>query len=239
MIQAKPIMNTQSIGRELAANGFVLPNGQIARDLLRKLDDIFTKPNPQAGRRDLLAAVPVTQSLLADTFLCSLIQQLFDSPAFVVRATLFDKQPAANWSVTWHQDRAIAVEAKHDVAGYGPWSIKNQVHHVEPPVDVLERMTSIRLHLENCTDAHGPLVVSPRTHGQGRLRGDHATQAIQSHGEQVCCVNAGSVLVMKPLTLHRSSKMADGLRRRVIHLDCADRSLPNLLAWKYRAAFAH
>lgn len=239
MNQTRPTINTESIGKELAAMGFVLPGGQISPDLLRKLDEIFTKPNPQAGRRDLLAAVPFTQSLLADPFLCGLIQQLFDGPAFVVRATLFDKQPAANWSVTWHQDRAIAVEAKHDVAGYGPWSIKNQVPHVEPPVEVLEPITSIRLHLENCTEAHGPLVVSPRTHGQGRLQGGQTTQAIQSNGEQVCCVDAGSVLVMKPLMLHRSSKMADGLRRRVIHLDCTDRSLPHPLAWKYRATFAH
>src|SRR5262245_17751494 len=39
-----------------------------------------------------------------------------------VRAVLFDKTAATNWSVGWHQDRAIVVVERIDVAGFGPWT---------------------------------------------------------------------------------------------------------------------
>lgn len=230
-------MEIATIRDELNRNGFVLPQGRIAPSLLSALDDVFLEPDYHAGRRDLLSAEPLTQKLLNDPFICQIIDQLFDQQAFVVRATLFDKQPDANWSVTWHQDQAIAVNERHDLPGFGPWSIKNGIQHVEPPVDILEHMTAIRLHLEDCTAAHGPLVVSPKTHLFGRLTGNKITQAIETHGEETTTVNAGSVLVMKPLTLHRSSKMAEGKRRRVIHLDCTDQFLPEPLVWKYGATF--
>lgn len=214
-----------------------MPKGQIDPDLLIDLDRAFTETQPAAGRRDLLRAAPITQRLLDDPWLNNLTQEIFARPAFVVRATLFDKQPTANWSVTWHQDQAIAVQAKHPIDGYGPWSIKNSVQHVEPPLEILKNITSIRLHLEDCTIDHGPLVVSPGTHRQGRLLGEDISRVVDRHGEEACCLRAGSVLIMKPLTLHRSSKMRGGLRRRVIHLDCTDQELPEPLAWKYREAF--
>lgn len=223
---------------QLNHNGFALPPGRIDSDLLSRLDRCFADLVPRAGLRNLLDDFPVARQLLADPFLLQLTRQLFDQPAFVVRATLFDKQPDTNWSVAWHQDQAIAVEKRHDLTGFGPWSIKDGVPHVEPPINILERMTSIRLHLEDCTEDHGPLVVSPATHRLGRLIGDEVAQAVQTHGEVACHINAGSTLVMKPLTLHRSSKMTRGNRRRVIHLDCSDQPLPPPLTWKYNAAFA-
>ncbi|MEM8738479.1 MAG: phytanoyl-CoA dioxygenase family protein [Planctomycetota bacterium] len=232
-------MKTVLLRDQLEANGFVLPKGLIDSSLLDALDQTFTKFDRQAGRRDLLSAEPITQRLLRDPFLCQLVDGLFDRQAFVVRATLFDKQPNANWSVTWHQDQAIAVSDRHDCPGFGPWSIKNGVQHVEPPRDVLERMTAIRLHLEDCTEAHGPLIISPKTHLLGRLTGDKISQVVRDYGEEVVTINAGSVLVMKPLTLHRSLKMAEGKRRRAIHLDCTDQALPEPLAWKYNAGFGH
>lgn len=46
-----------------------------------------------------------------------------------VRGILFDKIPAENWTVPWHQDTAIAVAKRVDVVGYGPWSLKDGVIH--------------------------------------------------------------------------------------------------------------
>lgn len=139
--------------------------------------------------------------------------------------------------MTWHQDQAVAVREKHSVDGFGPWSIKNDVHHVEPPLGVLEQITAIRIHLEDCTIQNGPLMVSPGTHRRGRIVGEEIHPIVQTHGEETCVLGAGSALLMKPLTLHRSSKTQAGRRRRVIHLDCTDASLPQPLHWKYQAAF--
>lgn len=49
----------------------------------------------------------------------------------------FSKSQAGNWGVPWHQDRVIAVAARHEVAGFENWSKKAGVWHCEPPLAVL------------------------------------------------------------------------------------------------------
>jgi hypothetical protein len=73
-----------------------------------------------------------------------------------VRAILFDKTAANNWMVPWHQDRTIAVHARHEVPGFGPWSVKGGVVHVEPPFDVIAGMITIRAHLDACGEDNAP-----------------------------------------------------------------------------------
>lgn len=36
-----------------------------------------------------------------------------------VKGIVFDKTPAANWKVPWHQDLTICVERRIDVNGFG------------------------------------------------------------------------------------------------------------------------
>jgi hypothetical protein len=69
----------------------------------------------------------------------------------------------------WHQDRAIAVRDRVDVPGFGPWSVKAGLVHVEPPVDILERMLAVRLHLDDCGEDNGPLRVLPGSHAWAGL----------------------------------------------------------------------
>jgi hypothetical protein len=40
-----------------------------------------------------------------------------------VSAKLFDKSASRNWALGWHQDRTIAVRARIDTPGYGPWTV--------------------------------------------------------------------------------------------------------------------
>jgi hypothetical protein len=84
--------------------------------------------------------------------------------AFAVPATLFDKTADANWLVPWHQDLTICVKKKVDVPGYGPWTIKAGVPHVQPPVAILDRRLAVRIHLDNCSERNGALRVLPGTH---------------------------------------------------------------------------
>ena len=65
-----------------------------------------------------------------------------------MRAILFDKTPATNWSLGWHQDRTIAVAKRADVNGFGPWTVKSGLLHVAPPFDILVRMVTLRVHLD-------------------------------------------------------------------------------------------
>jgi len=146
---------------------------------------------------------------------------------------LFDKIPEANWKVGWHQDTLVAVRdvesrARKQAVGFGAWSEKAGVLHVRPPVEVLQRMISIRLHLDDCSEENGPLRVLSATHRHGILDDAHLQKEIEQ-GEPfavTCTAQRGAMLVMKPLLLHASSPSISAAHRRVIHVDFATETLP-------------
>lgn len=148
---------------------------------------------------------------------------------FPVRGLLFDKTPESNWKVPWHQDLSIAVAARVEAPGFGPWSVKDGVVHVQPPVEVLETMITLRLHLDDCGPDNGPLRVLPGTHALGKVAAPP-----ENVSEVVCCLPAGGALLMRPLLLHASSPAVAPGRRRVIHLEFASGALPGGLEWANR-----
>ncbi len=111
--------------------------------------------------RNLLEAVPAVAALAVSPQMRALTIPVLGPDVFPVRGILFDKTPGANWNVLWHQDLSIAVRERRDVPGFGPWSEKAGVVHVQPPPAVMERMLTVRLHLDDCEVANGPLLVLP------------------------------------------------------------------------------
>jgi ectoine hydroxylase-related dioxygenase (phytanoyl-CoA dioxygenase family) len=146
-------------------------------------------------------------------------------------ASSFDKIPDANWKVPWHQDVTIAVQDKVEVEGFGPWSMKSDVVHVQPPAYVLERILSVRLHLDTCGEADGALRVVPGSHRQGRIPEEQIPTVRQSSCEHVCALEVGGALLMRPLLLHASSPSHVPEHRRVVHLDFAAVELPGGMKW--------
>jgi hypothetical protein len=55
------------------------------------------------------------------------------------------------------------VESRLPVPGFGPWSTKSGVIHVQPPAHILERMLAVRIHLDPTDDTNGALRVLPGT----------------------------------------------------------------------------
>jgi len=43
----------------------------------------------------------------------------------------------------------IAVRERREAEGFGPWSEKEGVPHVQPPAEILEKMVAIRVHLDD------------------------------------------------------------------------------------------
>lgn len=181
--------------------------------------------------RNLLSRVPDVRDLADGPALRSLVEAVLGPGAFCVRGLLFDKAPGANWHVGWHQDRAIAVRERVDTEGFGPWSVKAGVPHVEPPIDVLQRMVTLRVHLDDCDGSNGPLRVLPASHRAGKLDGDAVRRWIDQHDAVTCTVPRGGVLLMRPLLLHASSPAARPVHRRVVHLEYAADPLPGALQW--------
>lgn len=147
-----------------------------------------------------------------------------------VRALLLDKTPLRNWSVPWHQDRTIAVAARADAAGFGPWSIKAGVAHVEPPFALLSAMLTLRLHLDDCDDANGPLRVALGSHCR-RVEALDVGGVVAQSTQLSCLAAAGDVWMYATPILHASIRAARPSRRRVVQLDYSADDLPAGLRW--------
>ena len=154
------------------------------------------------GIRNLLTLVPAVAQVAKHDAVRSLVEPLLGKSAQVVRGIFFDKTPDANWKVRWHQDLSIAVQEKRDVEGFGPWSVKAGIQHVQPPVSILENMLSVRLHLDDTTEENGALRVIAGSHRHGRLSADEI-QRWRAEGDIATCpVPRGGAFVMRPMLLH-------------------------------------
>jgi hypothetical protein len=148
-----------------------------------------------------------------------------------VRALLFDKNDGANWSLAWHQDRTIAVRARHDVSGFGPWTRKAGQWHVAPPLSVLERMATVRIHLDDVDEGNAPLLIAPGSHRLGLVGEQHIDGVVQRCGVEACLADVGDVWFYSTLILHASERARPGRRRRVLQMDYAAFDLPGGLEW--------
>jgi hypothetical protein len=148
-----------------------------------------------------------------------------------VRAVLFDKTPANNWAVAWHQDRTVAVRERREVAGFGPWSTKAGVPHVEPPFAVIEGMLTLRAHLDPCGETNSPLWIAPGSHRLGRVPSGEAAETARRLEAVACLADVGDVWAYSTSILHASERAAEPARRRVLQVDYAAADLPGGLEW--------
>ena len=186
--------------------------------------------NRIGGVRNLLQDRRVADIALSPS-LRSLLSDCVGKSMFPVRAIFFDKTEKANWRVPWHQDLAIAVAKRIETSGFDAWSMKEGVHHVQPPREILEAMVAVRLHLDDCDAMNGALKVIPGSHRQGRLDGGEIDRMVQRGRAVTCEVPKGGVLLMRPLLLHASSPAEKPSHRRVLHIEYVGVELPNGLKW--------
>ncbi len=228
---------------EFEKNGFAIVPDVVGPAELAALERAVAALQPggavldRGGRvyasRDLLREIPRVRALAEAKRVRSIIEQLLGNEAFPVRGLLFDKSPAANWMVPWHQDLTIAVRKRVDTPGFGPWTLKGGVPHVRPPWAILERMVAFRLHLDDDAPERGPLRVIPGSHRAGRLDALTTQAWLERTSPVSCLVPRGGALVMRPLLLHASRASDDRgeSHRRVIHLEFAAEQLPGGLEW--------
>jgi ectoine hydroxylase-related dioxygenase (phytanoyl-CoA dioxygenase family) len=221
---------------ELTRDGFAICQGTIDPAALDPAVDALegehsqTLASRRAGFRDIFA-IPSLAELAQRPELRHLASLLLGKEAFVVRALLFDKSAAANWKVAWHQDLTICVRERIDTAGFGPWSQKEGIPHVQAPVEILDRMIALRLHLDPCVQSNGALRVLPGSHLDGKLTAAAIEAWRRSTPERLCAAARGDILVMRPLLLHASSTASEPSHRRVLHLEFAADELPGGLQW--------
>jgi hypothetical protein len=207
------------VNQLLKQNGFELvPHVLDERDCQELI--VSLGPVNGAGRRGLLD-VSIVAKLATSVRLLDLVRPHLKSEPRAVRAIYFDKSAGINWLVAWHQDLTISVRRRVDVPGFGPWSTKDGVPHVQPPIELLEQMLTVRLHLDDCDETNGALRIIPASHSFGRLSAERIIQLRQKNSEFVCCASAGDALLMFPLLLHASNRSRSTHRRRILHIEFA------------------
>jgi hypothetical protein len=148
-----------------------------------------------------------------------------------VRAILFDKNSERNWPLAWHQDRAIAVRTRINVPGYGPWTRKAGVEHVAPPSDLLRKMLTMRIHLDDVPADNAPLLIAVGSHRAGVIREADLDAVVRASVVHPCTAARGDVWLYRTLILHASERAAMPSRRRVLQVDYSPDELPDGLEW--------
>ncbi|WP_448662772.1 phytanoyl-CoA dioxygenase family protein [Sphingomonas sp. CJ20] len=175
--------------------------------------------------------VPGLGALLAPDALGAIACRTLGAEARPVRAILFDKSDGNNWALGWHQDRTIAVTARVDTSGFGPWSVKAGLLHVEPPFAVIEAMVTMRIHLDAVPADNAPLLIAPGSHRLGRVPEAEIAGAVERCGTAMCLADAGDVWLYATPILHASAAASGHAHRRVLQVDFSAGTLPHGLEW--------
>ena len=167
-----------------------------------------------------MGLLPVAR-IAHDNYLITLACEALGPSAFPYRATVFEKTPAMNWLIVWHQDTALPLCERRGLRGWGPWSVKEGVTYAHAPASALEQVLTLRVHLDDSTPENGPLRVLPGTHRRGVLSDDEIQQLSTTIDPIDCVVGKGGVVAMRPLLVHASSKLRNDNPRRVLHIEYA------------------
>ncbi len=195
-------------------------------------NSLTSEPNERIyGIRNLLNLSPEIKSFADGSAVKDLVSKVLGENARPVRAIFFDKTPDANWKVPWHQDLTIAVKEKRETEGFTAWTRKAGIQHVQPPISLLEKMLTVRIHLDGANETNGALKVLPTSHNRGRLSADKIQDLKNSTQTRICNIKSGEAFLMRPLLVHSSSAGTSPKHRRVVHIEFAAEDLPNNLKW--------
>jgi ectoine hydroxylase-related dioxygenase (phytanoyl-CoA dioxygenase family) len=215
-----------SYRQRLTSDGFAVVDDVVSADEISRLISALERAEiPRSKRAEVvygarnLLAVSAVKELASAPKIMSLVEPVLGPSALAVRALFFDKTPGANWPIPYHQDLSIAVAKRVDLPGWQHWTCKAGVFQVQPPVEVLSKMLTVRIHLDDCGLDNGPLRIFPGSHLGGRLSHGQIIDLRRSRQEIACAAPAGSALFMRPLLVHASSPAEHPSHRRVVHIE--------------------
>ena len=215
-------------------HGVEIKRNYISNSIIKAIKSEVSSSNeeyPKHGIRSADKKFQTISELARSSEFVNLAGSLLGSKPSIVRVIFFDKTPDKNWLVTWHQDKTIALNKKLEVNGWGPWSVKDKTHHVQPSLEVLNQMVTFRLHLDEANENNGCLKVIPKSHELGILSQQELTEVVNRHEPYLCKAKEGDLLLMKPHILHSSSKSSNPGHRRVVHVEYSNYQLPESLSW--------
>ena len=188
----------------------------------------------EAALGDLVARIPMLEvpsrrpvplaplsDWLATTPLPGIMRGLLGEAARPVRALLMAKGEGQTWGIDWHRDTTFAVAEPVAAPGFDGWVDKGPFYQVQAPWELVARVRTLRIHLDDAGSEQGPLLVRSGSHaGEGG-----APEAVPAA--------RGEVLAMHPLLLHASEPPHSLNPRRVLHVEWAAFELPGGLRWAW------
>lgn len=193
------------------------------------------------GARNLLDYWPDCRSV-ARSLLRSIPGEISADHLLLVRVLYFDKPPGRSWALPLHRDETVAVDehpqASQIPLGFSRPTVKAGICHLVAPVHVLDRMYTLRLHLDDMCDTNGPLYVIPGSHAdvENQSCSSYANVTDLNRSVEVLRADAGDVLIMRPRLLHGSleSEEDNKQNRRILHFEFAPHdALPQPLRWRW------
>lgn len=207
--------------QSLEKDGFVLIKNFASQNCLELSDAEL----PQKNIRFCLNKIPALEKY--GLTISQYLKKWFEYLSFN-RSIYFNKNKANDWSVLWHQDLTLAVKEKFNHPDYGPWSVKEKIDHVQPPVDILRNMVTARLHFNRCDETNGALKVIPGSHN--RIFSREEIASLDKAAAYTCEADAGDLLLLKPLILHSSESLLDKEKSRsILHLEFLTGMPPDFL----------
>jgi ectoine hydroxylase-related dioxygenase (phytanoyl-CoA dioxygenase family) len=224
-------MELSAVRAELAEQGFAWLRGAIPAvrcAVLKAQLANFAVAAGRGGVRQIHQKNAVIHALALQDEIAHLSQALLVEPVHLVRSIFFDKTQQQNWLVAWHQDLTVTAAQTFKAEGWGPWSNKENIIHVQPPLDVLNSMLTLRLHLDRTTKQNGCLKVISRSHLGGIIRTELDVNGLDATW---CEADVGDILLMSPLLWHASSKASEASSRQILHFEYSNHHCAPDLAW--------
>lgn len=204
------------------------------REVVQQLaDEQDEAVREQAGAvyaaRNVLKIIPEIAELWKTPALADLIAEVLGTEAGLVRVLYFDKPPEQTWALPWHKDLLIAIrDGSQQQPGFSRPRPRAGVLHTEPPVEVLQSMLTLRIHLDPMTDKNGPLEVLSGSQKTGK------ELVVDGFQREQITSQAGAVFMMRPLLVHASGRSIPNstAHRRVLHLEFSGiPKLPHEVQW--------
>lgn len=196
---------------------------ELDRDLARSNAPVLQSGGQVYGVRNLIDVWPSALAVAHEAALRDAVSECLGRGFGLVRSIFFDKPPGRTWSLPWHRDMTIAVrKATRGSSEFRRPTVKAGIPHVEAPPALLRRMLTARVALDDVTDENGPLLVVPGSHRDANADSLPSEQHIAATVRPVH-MNAGDVLLIRPLVVHRSgpSKPDTRRHRRTLHFEFA------------------
>jgi hypothetical protein len=226
---------------DLNGLGFAFADLRLSDDQCDYISSSLPSTREQDGGTRRLLSHPTILALIRHKQLAQCLWSFTGRELVAVAARLVDCAVDADAPAEWHQGRVVAVRERMDVHGYGPWTMRLGVPHVEAPSAVLKQMIVLRVHLDAPLEEAPPFQVLPGSHRSGKLSEDGVRKLVATMPAIAPRVVRGSLLLMNPLLVHTAPARPARSRYRVLHLEFAPAEAISPLEWStavtlYRAA---